>query len=537
MVKRPELDFDEELLGRKKPQRQRGGSDNALAVSMVLAVAMLALLILTSKNENWWAVFMLGLLFIASEAFPLSSKPSGKMSLALLPLVMAMMISGPLGCAVVSLFGLPVYLASIDEEGWRKVVFNCCQLCFASGAAAWVFHHVGGEILKANLGNAGGLVLPWLVAVLVFYVFNTLLVTPVLAPQGERMTRFWQRRLLPKLPGYLLYGGIGFLAAITYVRLEYPAVILLFMPLLAVRMVYTRYGKMRDVCDNTTLAVVEAVEGRGMFTEGHSLGVADMAVAIAEEMNFDDDDIHFLKQAALLHDIGKLALDPSLVDKPGVLTPEEYEEIKRHPLIGANIVSQKGSFSVVAPIIRHHHEMVDGSGYVDGLSGEAIPLGARILAVADTYDAMQRDTSYRKPLEPYQAAAEVIRSKGIQFDPEVVDAFITVVTNRGVWTGSRTDKVSMPEVRETAGEVTAAGEEQPTLEEAALSLESAGAGEKEKTATPIEGIKYTAVREHIEKDIRDWERQDFVGRRGRARREPRRRAPRKEKGRETPPEE
>ena len=174
--------------------------------------------------------------------------------------------------------------------------------------------------------------------------------------------------------------------------------VLLAAPLLVARVVYTRYGMMRDVCDDTTLAVMEAVESASMFSEGHSVGVASMAAAIADEMDFQEEDLHLLRQAALLHDIGLLALDPALVGKPGPLTPEEYEEIKKHPLIGARIVSNEESLAVMAPAITHHHEMVDGSGYVDGLTGDTIPIGARILAVADAFDAMQRT-------DPVQGAA------------------------------------------------------------------------------------------------------------------------------------
>jgi putative nucleotidyltransferase with HDIG domain len=283
--------------------------------------------------------------------------------------------------------------------------------------------------------------------------------------------------------------------------------------------VYTRYWTMRDVCDDTTLAIMEGVEGGSMFTEGHSLGVADIAVDIAEEMDFADEDIHFLRQAALLHDIGKLALDPTVVDKAGPLSPEEYEEIKQHPLIGARIVSKEPSFAVVAPTVRHHHEMTDGSGYPDGLAGETIPLGARILAVADAFDAMQRQVAYREPLSAYEAASEVVRVKGIQFDPDVVDAFIKVALRRGLWTGARKDKLRMPtKVKQPELAVQA---DQPTLEES-VPVEGEAPAARPSGVTPADGISYDDVRGEIEKDIREWKRTE-VGTRRRAK-EPKRKA-------------
>ena len=514
MVKGSRLELDESLFEEeaKGSILGRGRIDNTIAVVGVLALVLIVLLAITAKNENWWAVFLIGLLFFASEFFALPMKSGGRLSLALLPLVIAMTVSGPLGTAVVPLFGIPVFFMERGEQGIRRVVYNACQLLLAAGAAGWVFWHTGGGFLKADISNGGKFILPWILATLVFFLLNTIFTAFVLTSEDEKVLRFWQFRLLPRSPGYVLYSGIGFLAAIIYMRLEFPGVVLLFAPLLGIRVVYTRYAKMRDVCDDTTLTIMEAVEGGGMFSEGHSLGVADIVVAIAEEMNFQEEDIHYLRQAALLHDVGKLALDPALIDKPGVLTPEEFEEVKKHPLISADIISKQASFAAVAPTVTHHHESVDGTGYVDGLSGDTIPLGARILAVADAFDAMQRSTPYREPINPYRAASEIIRAKGVQYDPEVVDAFIKVVKKRGIWAGSRKEKLSMPE-KEVEGEPRLIPEvEQPMLEEAGA------AGEAE------EGIAYTQMKGDIEKDIKEWKKAEG-GRERRDRTEQKRRTP------------
>jgi len=548
MVRNSNLQFDESLMeGEKKRSRARGWAgggpgepkvhvyagrvDNALAISIVLAVGLLVLLGFTAKKENWFAVVLLGLMFLASELFALPMKPAGRLSLALLPLVMAMMISGPLGTAVVAAFGLPIFFMERGPQGWKRVVFNTAQLVFAAGAAAFVFRHTGGNILDATLKNGGKLVLPWILATLVFFVFNTLLVMPVLAPEGNPLLRFWQRRLLPKLPGYILYSGIGFLAAVMYVKLEFPAVVLVFAPLLAIRVVYTRYGTMRDVCDDTTLAIMEAVEGGSMFMEGHAIGVADIAVAMAEEMDFAEEDVHVLRQAALLHDIGKLALDPSIVDKPGALTPEEYDEIKKHPLVGATIVSKEASFSGVAPSIRHHHEMTDGGGYPDGLSADTIPLGARILAVADAFDAMQRPVPFRQPMSAYDAASEVVRSKGIQFDPAAVDAFTKVAIRRGIWAGALKDRVRMPVKKTDQAQMAMEDLEQQTLAEGVPESSEPGTKPMPSGATPADGISYEQVRSEIEQDVRDWERSES-GERRRAREPRKKTGSRKKKSQE-----
>jgi len=276
------------------------------------------------------------------------------------------------------------------------------------------------------------------------------------------------------------------------------------------------------VLDDTTLAVMKAVESASIFTEGHSVGVAAMAAAIAEEMEFPAEELHLLRQAALLHDVGLLALDPAVVEKPGPLTPEEYEEIKKHPLIGARIASKEESLAPIAPAITHHHELVDGSGYVDGLTGDTIPVGAKILAVADAFDAMQRRVPYREPLEAPAAASEIVRAKGVMYDPAVVDAFIKVVTERGIWSGAVSGEVAMPGPRAGGAGLTDGGAEQPRLGEAFPELEAEAA--RPAGATPADGISFDDVRGEIEKDLREWKRSESERLRRRSRGETKKRA-------------
>jgi putative nucleotidyltransferase with HDIG domain len=150
------------------------------------------------------------------------------------------------------------------------------------------------------------------------------------------------------------------------------------------------------------------------------------AVAIAREMGLDEHEMHTLRHTALLHDIGKIGISESILQKPGKLTDEEFRFIQCHPVLGAHILESIEFLREVRSQMKHHHEKFDGSGYPDGLAGSAIPLGARIISVADTYDAMTSTRPYRQGLAHEVALEELKRCSGTQFDPAVVDAFVRV---------------------------------------------------------------------------------------------------------------
>ncbi len=182
----------------------------------------------------------------------------------------------------------------------------------------------------------------------------------------------------------------------------------------------------------TLRAFVKAVEARDAYTKEHSNRVADMAVAIGREMGCSEEELNLLNFAGRLHDIGKIGIRDNILLKPGRLTDEEFEVIKEHPAIGAMIVSQLGLWDRETQIIRHHHERFDGTGYPDRLKGVAIPFLARIMSVADAYDAMASDRAYRKKLDLDRVMTIIKEGSGAQFDPRVVNAFVRLVDD-GRW--------------------------------------------------------------------------------------------------------
>jgi putative nucleotidyltransferase with HDIG domain len=186
----------------------------------------------------------------------------------------------------------------------------------------------------------------------------------------------------------------------------------------------------REALLGTIEALAHAIEAKDGYTIKHCERMTERATALAQAMHLPDHDIENIRLAAILHDIGKIGIPDSILNKPGRLTPEEYETMKEHPVIGARIVQSVGALTGVVSIVKHHHERYDGSGYPEKLVGTDIPLGARIIGVVDTYGAMTEDRVYRSAPGHRKAVEELTNLSGKQFDPEIVLAFLRLLEVR-----------------------------------------------------------------------------------------------------------
>jgi len=200
-------------------------------------------------------------------------------------------------------------------------------------------------------------------------------------------------------------------------------------------------------------ALVLALESKDKYTAGHSHRVTDLAIVIGHELGLSPNELDDLRWAALLHDVGKIAVSPAVQNKPGELTPEEYRHIMIHAHVGAGIVEPVVNGDITK-IIEHHHDRYDGSGLNQVVAGEEIPLGSRILAIADTFDAMTSDRPYRPAMLPKEATAEIKRCAGTQFDPSVVTAFLRIPIAELIstqWQNSLSHTVDNTLVKKTKG--------------------------------------------------------------------------------------
>ena len=283
-------------------------------------------------------------------------------------------------------------------------------------------------------------------SILTSYAVNTGGISIIIALcTGQRPADVWKENFLWTGPSYFAGGAASTLAVFLMGR--HTGAILVFLA----PMVYLTYqayslyasrveekqkrleenqhhiATMADLYLATVKSLALAIDAKDQYTHQHILRVQRYAVATARQMGMAGDDLDGLATGALLHDIGKLGVPEYVLLKPGRLTEEEFDKIKKHPEIGAAILDPVSFPWPVLPVVQHHHERWDGTGYPDGLAGEAIPLTARILAVGDVYDALTTNRSYRQAWTHERALALIQEKSGVHFDPVVVEAFVQVI--------------------------------------------------------------------------------------------------------------
>ncbi|MCF7876344.1 HD domain-containing protein [Candidatus Bipolaricaulota bacterium] len=225
---------------------------------------------------------------------------------------------------------------------------------------------------------------------------------------------------------YFSLAVLSVLIAITYVTSPW-AVFLVVALLLLVNASLKNYVNLRKQAKNTFEKIMDLLSKRDPYTHKHSESVGDLTEAIADEMRIPPDQKEDIVSAARVHDIGKLGIPDSVLLKQGELTEEEWETMKEHPVLGADILSGLAIYEDSVDVVRYEHERWDGSGYPEGLEKEDIPLGSRIVAVADVWNALRTKRPYRGPMSEEEAKEEIEEMSGVKLDPEVVDILLEVV--------------------------------------------------------------------------------------------------------------
>jgi putative nucleotidyltransferase with HDIG domain len=428
---------------------------------------------------NWqaklyvWSVVLLGLVPIGLYLPQLSP---AHISLVLIAAILAFLadifevevtpkrlisISEIVYCSVLFIAGPPAMIASVlggtlpaeivlrwhrlrqdPSYFFSRVAFNTSQILLSCWVAILILQVLGNhsppynsilEVVPLALSYAG------------FTTTNSILVSEILhLTQRIKFTKLLPFRLRNLPFQVMAIGIIAILVAVVYAQAPWQTLLVL-IPAVGVHITLRGYTKLRREAQRTIETMVKMLHERDPYTAEHSEEVADLAEKIARDLGLPEDQIETIRAAALVHDIGKVGIPDTILNKPGPLDEPEWQLIKKHTLIGFDLLKNLEMYSEAAQLVKYEHERWDGSGYPEGLKGEQIPLGARIIHVADVYHALTSDRPYResqgKPshYEPAEAVRIIQAESGRQFDPKVVEALVRVISdeiNEPLWFSS-----------------------------------------------------------------------------------------------------
>lgn len=436
-----------------------------MLVSSVVAMAIgLTLLGFHAQPQlDLTALLMFAILAVSAELLQIDLYGTGTVSVSVVIGFAAAITSGLPGVAIVSAaiaVGAAVARSYRPQQRpyWYKIAYN------------WGTHVLAGSVpaltmailhLRLDVQNMVVLAFPLAFAAGAYYTIDTALIaTAISLSTRAAFTAIWRQQFRWLAGHYLTLCMIGLFLAIAYTTLGWTSMLVFTLPIIMMRYTQQQYvartedsvrelkrlnqelananqevgdasRAIHQLNDELFLTLSKIIDARDPYVSGHSAKVADYAISIAAELGLPAERITPLRQAGLLHDIGKIGISEHILHKPAKLTPEEYEQIKTHANLGAEFLETARGLRHLAPFVRHHHERWDGRGYPQGLVGEETPLEARILAVCDAVEAMASDRPYQRAMSLEEIIVEIRRGRGTHFDPLIADIFIGIAEREG----------------------------------------------------------------------------------------------------------
>lgn len=400
------------------------------AVFVGLPLLAAVVVVLHAPWSGGWSVLWLVAAGAVLEAFPVPIRTGVKTSLSTVATLLALLLEGPASAMAVSLGSAVVVLFLMPRVGRvLKGVYNTAMFVLPTAAAIGVFTLVMGTATGPGAPIRVGVWIPAIVVAFVVYrVTNVVLLslavwttggpTPSESIPGFLTTAWW---------GTVVSSGFVIIAYIVHVEAGLVGLSLLLVPLVSARRSLAGVEAQRASLDRAVRSLVRLVEVKDTYTRGHAERVADMADRVAARMGLSPTERYWIRIGAVLHDVGKIGVPLEILNKPGSFTDEEYWHMRRHPDVGADLLENVDALAPAVPLVRQHHERIDGCGYPRGLKGDEVPLATRIVSAVDTWDAMTTTRPYREGLPAEVAAAELRAYAGRQFDAEVVEQLIAEV--------------------------------------------------------------------------------------------------------------
>ncbi|MGE5633355.1 MAG: HD-GYP domain-containing protein [Caulobacteraceae bacterium] len=307
----------------------------------------------------------------------------------------------------------------------ERTLFNGANIILSAGLAGLSYISLGGVPGVIDLNHS----IIAIVASIFVYILTNATIMSILMHliTGETFFNTWYKNIIWVVKDYFAMAPLAVIMAIAYINYKVIGVLLFFGPLLFARYAFKLYVDMRRIYIDTVKSLSQAIEAKDPYTNGHSMRVGEYACSLAEKIGLSPKRIENLKIAAILHDVGKIGIEESILNKPGRLTEEEYDKIKLHPVIGVRIIKDIDFLKEISKIVLSHHERYDGAGYPEGKKNGEIVIEAQILSIADVFDALTSERPYRNAMTVEEALEVIESGKCSQFDPKLADTFIKMI--------------------------------------------------------------------------------------------------------------
>jgi putative nucleotidyltransferase with HDIG domain len=399
-----------------------------LAVAMVAVAGLSSVLLAVPRVALWHAVAAMTVVALVETAST-TFRDEVKVSLTNVVVLVVLVVAGPWVAITATLAVGPVSAIQGRSPRLLRGVFNTGQLAVSAGVAGAAYVMVG-SLLNATFPDGRSLA-ALAIAGTVYSVVNHALVAVVVSITSTERWLGAFRSVVPSVALQVPYVGLAALAAVLLIYVSPWALVLMLLPAGVARFALLSYQRVDEAYDRLVRAFVKAIEVKDLYTRGHSERVSMLSVEVARELGVPYDERRLTRYAALLHDVGKIGVPLCVINKPGPLDDDEFEHIKQHPTIGADILRDIDFLAPAIDIVRYHHERLDGAGYPHGIGGDDLSPIVRIVTAVDAFDAMTSTRSYRRAFGVEDAIAELRRCAGRQFDGDVVEALARTIARVG----------------------------------------------------------------------------------------------------------
>lgn len=386
----------------------------------------------SAQNIDIIGVLVFSVLSVIAESLLIITPGERGLSVGFAVALSAILVFGAPEAAWIASIGIMLRVIRKEDKLYYiinypiyKTLFNGANTVLSAGIASFSYEALGGVPGNINLYN---FIIPVTVCIFSCIIVNaTIMLILMHLITGENFLKNCYKNIVWVVKDYFAMAPLGILMALAYINYSIIGVLLFFGPLLFARYSFKMYIDMRKIYIETVKSLSQAVEAKDPYTNGHSQRVGEYACCLAERLGLSPKRIENLKIAAILHDIGKIGIYESILNKPGKLTDEEFTMIKQHPEIGVKIIKDIDFLKDVSKIILSHHERYDGTGYPEGKKHEETVLEAQILSIADVFDALTSERPYRSAMSVEEALEIIEHGKGCQFDCKLVDSFTKMI--------------------------------------------------------------------------------------------------------------